>query len=168
MTGAWDRDFLVESAHHQPGRKFALRATTSISRELPERRYGRTPEPVEQFRILAVSIFLDDRFVVERVATQYGWRLCFSRSPKDAFRLASESDFDLILCGRNQPGYPWREVMDCLAESSPRSCIVLISPTKDDYLWGDALTQLAPHPTGKVGVRSTKSINSKLPGERDG
>lgn len=98
--------------------------------------------PVErgdQFRILAVSIFLDDRFVLERIGNLRGWQLCFSRSPKDAFRLASQSDFDLILCDRNQPGYPWREVMDCLAVSLPRSCIVLVSPTKDDNLWWNVL-----------------------------
>ena len=86
-----------------------------------------------------VCIFLDDRFVLERIGNLYGWRLCFSSSPKDAFRLASQSDFDLILCDRNQPGYPWREVMDGLAASSPRSCIILTSPKKDDYLWWDVL-----------------------------
>jgi CheY-like chemotaxis protein len=96
-------------------------------------------QPGEQLRILAVCIFLDDRFVLERIGNLYGWRLCFSSSPKDAFRLASQSDFDLILCDRNQPGYPWREVMDGLAASSPRSCIILTSPKKDDYLWWDVL-----------------------------
>jgi DNA-binding NtrC family response regulator len=93
----------------------------------------------DQIRILAVSIFLDDRFVLERIGNLHGWELCFSRSPKDAFSLASQSDFDLILCDRSQPGYPWREVMNCLAASSPRSCIVLVSPTRDDYLWWDVL-----------------------------
>ena len=29
--------------------------------------------------------------------------------------------------------------MDGLAASSPRSCIILISPKKDDYLWWDVL-----------------------------
>ena len=96
-------------------------------------------QPGEQLRILVVCIFLDDRFVLERIGNLYGWRLCFSSSPKDAFRLASQSDFDLILCDRNQPGYPWREVMDGLAASSPRSCIILTSPKKDDYLWWDVL-----------------------------
>ena len=96
-------------------------------------------QPGEQLRILAVCIFLDDRFVLERIGNLYGWRLCFSSSPKDAFRLASQSDFDLILCDRNQPGYPWREVMDGQAASSPRSCILLVAPTKDDYLWWEVL-----------------------------
>ena len=100
-------------------------------------------QPGEQLRILVVCIFLDDRFVLERIGNLYGWRLCFSSSPKDAFRLASQSDFDLILCDRNQPGYPWREVMDGLAASSPRSCIILTSPKKDDYLWWDVLNHRA-------------------------
>jgi hypothetical protein len=46
----------------------------------------------------------------------------------------NSTDFDLILCNRNHPGYPWREVIDLLAASSPRSCILLVSPTNDDYL----------------------------------
>jgi CheY-like chemotaxis protein len=89
----------------------------------------------KRLRILAVSISLEDIFLLEYLGDQHGWELKCTRSPQEAFRLASESDFDLILCDRNQPGYPWREVMECLADSSPRSCIFLVSPTNDDYLW---------------------------------
>jgi DNA-binding response OmpR family regulator len=86
-----------------------------------------------------VGIGLDDRFVLERLHDLYGWWLCFSGLPRQAFRLASENDFDLILCDRNQPGHPWREVMDRLGAISPRSCILLVAPSKDDYLWWDVL-----------------------------
>jgi CheY-like chemotaxis protein len=93
----------------------------------------------KRLRILAVSICLDDIFLLEYLGNQHGWELKFTGSPQEAFRLASSSDFDLILCNRNQPGYPWREVMDRLAATSPRSCILLVSPTNDDYLWWDVL-----------------------------
>ena len=92
----------------------------------------------KRLKILAVSICLDDIFLLEYLGDQHGWELKFTASPQEAFRLAS-SDFDLILCNRNQPGYPWREVMDRLAATSPRSCILLVSPTNDDYLWWDVL-----------------------------
>ncbi len=93
----------------------------------------------QRLRILAVSICLDDIFLLESLGNQHGWELKFTGSPQEAFRLASSSDFDLILCNRNQPGYPWGEVMDRLAATSPHSCILLVSPTNDDYLWWDVL-----------------------------
>src|ERR1700721_1199675 len=92
----------------------------------------------KRLKILAVSICLDDIFLLEYLGDQHGWELKFTASPQEAFRLAS-SDFDLILCNRNQPGYPWREVMDRLAATSPRSCMLLVSPINDDYLWWDVL-----------------------------
>jgi DNA-binding response OmpR family regulator len=93
----------------------------------------------KRLKILAVSISLDDTFLLEYLGNQHGWDLKFTGSPREAFRLASSSAFDLILCNRNQPGYPWREVMDRLAATSPRSCILLVSPTNDDYLWWEVL-----------------------------
>jgi CheY-like chemotaxis protein len=100
------------------------------------------PHPVstaKRLRILAVSISLDDIFLLESLGDRHGWELKFACSPHEAFKLVSNGDFDLILCDRNQPGYPWREVMDRLAATSPRSCILLVSPTNDDYLWWDVL-----------------------------
>ncbi|MGP0075524.1 MAG: hypothetical protein ACLPWF_26715 [Bryobacteraceae bacterium] len=89
--------------------------------------------------ILSVGICLDDRFVLEQLGDRHGWQLYFTISPEEAFRTAARTDFDLILCDRNQPRYPWREVMDRLVESSPRSCILLVSPASHDYLWWDVL-----------------------------
>jgi len=89
----------------------------------------------KRLRILAVSISLDDIVLLEYLGNQHGWETRFAGSPQEAFKLASYSGFDLILCDRNQYGYPWREVMDRLAACSPRSCILLVSPTNDDYLW---------------------------------
>jgi CheY-like chemotaxis protein len=92
-----------------------------------------------RLRILAVSISLDDIFLLEYLGNQHGWETKFAGSPQEAFKLASYGCFDLILCDRNQSGYPWREVMDRLAAASPGSCILLVSPTNDDYLWWDVL-----------------------------
>lgn len=90
----------------------------------------------KRLRILAVSIALDNIFLLQFLGNQRGWETKFVGSPQEAFQLASYGSFDLILCDRNQSGYPWREVMDLLAASSPRSCILLVSPTNDDYLGG--------------------------------
>ena len=106
---------------------------------LKKRSNPKSVSTAQRLRILAVSISLDDIFLLEYLANQHEWEMKFAGSPQEAFRLAQCGGFDLILCGRNQPGYPWREVMDRLAASSPRSCILLVAPTKDDYLWWDVL-----------------------------
>ena len=93
----------------------------------------------KRLRILAVSISLHDIFLLEYLGNQHGWETKFAGSPQEAFKLASYGGFDLILCDRNQSGYPWREVMDRLGAASPCSCILLVSPTSDDYLWWDVL-----------------------------
>jgi DNA-binding NarL/FixJ family response regulator len=82
---------------------------------------------------------IDDSLSLRWLAEQHHWELCLTQSPRDAFRLASQSHFEIILCDRNQPGYPWREVMDRLAACSPRSCILLVSPVCDDDLWRSVL-----------------------------
>lgn len=92
-----------------------------------------------RLKILALSVFLQDRILLERLGKQYNWELRFTNSPPEAFKWVLQNQFEIILCDRNQPGYPWREVMDCLAKSSPRSCILLISPVNDDDLWSDVL-----------------------------
>src|SRR5579862_6774422 len=97
------------------------------------------PEPEGRLRILGLSILLQDIFVLERLGKRYDWELRFANSPREGFKLAAQSRYEVILCDRNQPGYPWREVVDRLAASSPRSCILLVSPVKDDYLWQDVL-----------------------------
>jgi two-component system response regulator HydG len=100
------------------------------------------PEPAEDhLKILAVSVFLNDRLVLEQLGKREGWDLRFTNSARDAFRLVMEKHFEVVLCDRNQYGYPWREVMERLAENSPRSRILLVSPLNDDYLWRDVVRQ---------------------------
>ena len=99
------------------------------------------PRPASEgcLRILVLSMSLEDRFVLQRLGKQHDWELQFTNSPREGLKLASQSHFELILCDRNQHGYPWREVMDRLAACSPRSCILLVSPVSDDHLWRDVL-----------------------------
>jgi len=96
-----------------------------------------TLEP--RLRILVLSISIDDCVSLRWLAEQHNWELRLTQSPRDAFHLASQSHFEIILCDHNQPGYPWREVMDRLAACSPRSCILLVSPVSDDHLWRSVL-----------------------------
>ena len=73
------------------------------------------PVPRGRVTILALSMSFEDRFLLERLGKRYGWELRFTYSPREGFNLASQRHFELILCDRNQPGYPWREVMERFA-----------------------------------------------------
>ena len=97
------------------------------------------PTSEQRLRILALSMSIDDSVLLRCLAHQHKWDLRLTQSPRDAFHLASQSHFEIILCDRNQPGYPWREVMDRLATCSPRSCILLVSPMTGDDLWRSVL-----------------------------
>jgi CheY-like chemotaxis protein len=110
-----------------------------LSEWLKKRNNAQSVSSAKRIRILAVSISLEDIVLLEHLGDQHGWETKYAASPQEAFKLASYGGFDLILCDRHQSGYPWREVMDRLAATSPRSCILLVSPTNDDYLWWEVL-----------------------------
>jgi two-component system response regulator HydG len=97
--------------------------------------------PEASLQVLAVSVWLNDRLVLEQLGRREGWTLRFTNSPADAFRLVQEKHYDVVLCDRNQPGFPWREVMERLADHSPHSRILLLAPVTDDYLWRDVVQQ---------------------------
>jgi DNA-binding NtrC family response regulator len=93
----------------------------------------------ERPRILALAMSIDDRVLLSWLGKENNWELRFTQSPREAFALALDSHFAVILCDRNQPGYPWREVLSRLAVYSPRSCVLLVSPVRDDDLWQSVL-----------------------------
>lgn len=102
---------------------------------------GAHPVAGKRLRILVLRMPLLDLFVLERLGKQHAWEVRFTTSPREGFRLAAQSHFELILCDCNQPEDHWRGVMKRLAVCSPRSCIVLVSPVSDDYLRRDVLQQ---------------------------
>jgi DNA-binding response OmpR family regulator len=95
----------------------------------------------KRLRILLLRVPLSDLFVLERLGKQHAWGLRFATSPREGFRLVSQNHFDLILCDCNQGEHHWRGVIERLAATSPRSCILLVSPVSDDYLRRDVLQQ---------------------------
>ncbi len=95
----------------------------------------------DRLKVLAVSVWLNDRVVLEPLCRREGWDVRFTNSPREAFRLVRERRFDVVLCDRNQPGFPWREVIERLSENSPSTRILLVSPAAGDYLWGDVVQQ---------------------------
>ena len=122
-------------------------------------RWGKALPKKNRLKILVLSAPLDDRFVLEDLGKERGWELSFASSPQEGFCLVSEHHFELILCESDQPGYPWREVMDRLSASSPRSCILLVSSVTGEYLWADILQHggygVLPRPLRKQSALRT-------------
>ena len=104
-----------------------------------KKRDDEPPPPEERPQILAVAMSVDDRVSLGWVGKEHHWKIRFTQSPREALTLASQRHFDVILCDRTQPGYPWGEVMYSLAACSPQSCILLVSPASDDGLWQSVL-----------------------------
>ena len=92
----------------------------------------------EPLKVLALSLLLGDRLVLERLGRQHGWDIHCTHS-NAGLRLTTRSDFSVILLDRDQPCHPWREVLERLATVSPGSSILLVSPASDDYVWRDVL-----------------------------
>jgi DNA-binding NarL/FixJ family response regulator len=106
-----------------------------------KKRNGARQVPERRLRILVLRMPLSDLFLLERLGRTHAWEVRFTTSPREGFRLASQSHFELILCDCDQPQDHWRGVLERLAASSPRSCILLVSPVSDDYLRRDVLRQ---------------------------
>jgi DNA-binding response OmpR family regulator len=106
-----------------------------------KKRRAAHPVAERRLRILVVRVPLTDLFLLERLAKQQAWDVRSTTSSREGCRLASQSHFELILCDCNQAEYHWRGVIERLAASSPRSCILLVSPVSDDYLRRDVLQQ---------------------------
>jgi CheY-like chemotaxis protein len=104
-----------------------------------KRRNNVRPVAGKRLRILALRLPLSDLFLLERLGKTHAWEVRFTTSAGAGFRLASQSHFELILCDCNQAESHWRGVIERIAASSPRSCILLVSPVRDDYLRRDVL-----------------------------
>ena len=94
-----------------------------------------------RLRILVLRVPLTDLFLLERLGKTHAWEVRFTTSSREGFRLATQSHFELILCDCNQAEQHWRGVIERMAASSPRSCILLVSPVSDDYLRRDVLQE---------------------------
>lgn len=99
------------------------------------------PVAVRRIRLLILSVYMDDRLLLKRIAKQYDWEPRFAFSTQGALRLASQTHYDVILCDRHQAECPWQQVMSELSVCAPGSCIFLISRNSNNRLWGEVLEQ---------------------------
>jgi DNA-binding NtrC family response regulator len=92
-----------------------------------------------RLRILAVAIPGADRSLLAHMGKEHGWDLCFCPALEEALAALPTGDFTVILCDRDQPGLPWRQVLAHLVAHSPKTSILLVSPVNDDFLWREVV-----------------------------
>jgi response regulator RpfG family c-di-GMP phosphodiesterase len=84
--------------------------------------------------IVALVVSEHDRSVLTRVAGQEQWDLLIVESCAEAWAVMNQSIAPIILYDRNWPATEWRAVVQKLASSPHRACVVLTSGVVDDRL----------------------------------
>ena len=84
--------------------------------------------------IVALLVSEHDRSVLTRVAVQEQWDLHLAESCAEAWAVMNQFNAPVILYDRNWPATEWRAVVQKLASSPHRACVVLTSGVVDDRL----------------------------------
>src|SRR5579862_321813 len=96
----------------------------------------RSLRPYRDSRISIVALVVSehDRSVLTRVANREQWDLHFAESCAEAWAAMSQCLAPVILYDRDWPATEWRAVVQKLASSPHRACVVLTSGVVDDGL----------------------------------
>lgn len=94
-----------------------------------------TPKP----RILAVMTSEADRLCLRHAAERLAFESAFASSVQESVPLLSTTRFAVIVCDRNLPGLDWQHTLQILSSLSPESCLILVSPVNDEYLWQEVV-----------------------------
>ena len=90
--------------------------------------------------IVALVITDEDRRTIAVVGRRNQWKLLFADSCDSARALLEQHKARLVLCDRDLPGPFWRDVVQALAHSPSRPCVILMSRVIDEYLWHETVT----------------------------
>jgi DNA-binding NtrC family response regulator len=88
-----------------------------------------------------VALVLDeqDRHVLTSVSGHGLLDVHFVESCEEACAVANELTAPVILFDRDWAGSEWKTVVECLAVSPHRACVILMSSVSDDYLWQELI-----------------------------
>ena len=92
----------------------------------------------ERLRVLLVSMSLEDRFLIERLSKQHGWAL-WSLESEGRIQTRVEERFRRDFVRSQSARVSRRGVLDRLFADAPRSCVLLVSPSNDEYLWREVI-----------------------------
>jgi FixJ family two-component response regulator len=88
-------------------------------------------------RIPLVALVLSehDRTLLTGLSNLVPVDIHFVESSEEAYMVANDLTAPIILLDRDWPDTEWKVVVQTLAASTHRACVVLMSGVVDDYLW---------------------------------
>jgi len=84
--------------------------------------------------IVALVVSEQDREVLTSVSRREPLYVHFVESCEEACAAANQLNAPVILFDRDWPGTEWRVIVQSLAASAHRACVILVSGVADDYL----------------------------------
>jgi len=80
-----------------------------------------------------------DRRELTGICSRKGWNLLFVGTLEEARTALEKVRAPVVLCDRDLPGSGWRSMVEGLASSPHRACIILVSAVVDSYLWNEVV-----------------------------
>jgi CheY-like chemotaxis protein len=93
--------------------------------------------PTTNVTVIGLVINHEDRRLIAGVGSRNQWNVVFVDTCEEARAALDQVKVPVILCDRDLPGKEWRNVVQVLASSPRRACIILISKVVDEYLWDE-------------------------------
>jgi DNA-binding NtrC family response regulator len=87
--------------------------------------------------VIGLAFADKDRSLLAEVCSRKQWNVLFADTFDQARVALDQVTAAVILCDRDLPGGEWRDVVQVLASSPQRTCVILISRVVDDYLWNE-------------------------------
>jgi CheY-like chemotaxis protein len=94
---------------------------------------------VANITVIGLAFTDKDRGVLAEVCSRKQWNVLFADTCDQARAALDQVKAPVILCDRDLPGGEWRDVVQVLASSPHRACVILISRVVDDYLWSEVV-----------------------------
>jgi DNA-binding response OmpR family regulator len=88
---------------------------------------------------LAVGAADGDQVSLQKIFTEWGWKLHCARNRKEARALLDRTPVGVVISERELPEGGWREVLDDLLERSQPPTLVVTSRLADESLWSEVL-----------------------------
>jgi hypothetical protein len=104
----------------------------ALSRPLWRRAEGSSTFPIT---VIGLILSDEDRRLIAGVGVRNQWNVVFADTCEGARTALDQLKVPVILCDRDLLGKEWREMVQVLASSPRRACIILISKVVDEYLW---------------------------------
>jgi DNA-binding response OmpR family regulator len=89
--------------------------------------------------VIGLAFTDKDRGVLADVCSRKQWNVLFADTSDQARAALDQVKAPVILCDRDLAGGEWRDVVQALASSPHRACVILISRVVDHYLWNEVV-----------------------------